>query len=440
MTSFPVPGDVLMSPLHDSLICLTRKKKLYQQKMVPPSKGHQERSSLSVEEPASTQGKKLLKEPKVEVTGKGEKQVELKIENVMNIKNDMKILIKKKSETDTLGGKELLSNGYQTLHLSNSGGDVSGCVIGRTPKVSQVTNENEVKGRLSLSELAKEESLELISGHGCDKNEKQNSRCGSVENVWKQSVKNSHKDSPGDIRDEGKSKGYKFFASIDYSGASKCKEELDLHTQNAGDEITYPDQEKTNVPGKKEELSFEGKIKSKRKPKNEKQPVTLRKESLGVEMGVVPKDKLNGGYGVSLSSRKVQKLKSQKDTVRDNRRDSLGGKVLEPRDKMDVAERLTDDIEVECKSSKDKPSEKLSCKMVDNRLISGGSVKDAPTTCRPTLENGLASENVPAAAASFVIEEDWVCCDRCQKWRLLPFGKKPEQLPEKWLCSMLDWL
>ncbi|KAG7026298.1 hypothetical protein SDJN02_12799, partial [Cucurbita argyrosperma subsp. argyrosperma] len=30
-------------------------------------------------------------------------------------------------------------------------------------------------------------------------------------------------------------------------------------------------------------------------------------------------------------------------------------------------------------------------------------------------------------------------CDSCQKWRLLPFGKKPK-LPEKWLCSMLNWL
>ncbi|KAM5569020.1 cysteine-tryptophan domain-containing zinc finger protein 7-like [Rosa sericea] len=436
MTSSPVPGHVLMSPLHDSLICLTRKKKLHQQNMVPQSKGPQEHSSLS----ASTRGNgKLLKEPNVEVTGKDEKQIELKIESVMNVKNDMKILIKKKSGTDTVGGKELLSNGYKTFQLSNSVGEVSDCVkvTHRTPN-SRVTNENEVKRSLSFSELAKQESLESISGRGCDKNEKQNSRCGSVEKVRKQSVKNSHKDALVDLRDGGKNKG--FSASIDYSGAFKCKEELDLHPQNAGEESTYHDQEKTNVPGKKEKLSFESKIKSKGKLSNEKQPGILTKESLGVEMGVVPKDEMNGGHGVSLSSRKVQKLKSQKDTVRDNRRDSLAAKVLERRAKMDVAERPIDDIDMECKSSKDKPSEKLSGRKVDNRLMSGGSVNDASTMCRPTIENGLASEIVPVAAAPVVIEEDWVCCDSCQKWRLLPFGKKPEQLPEKWLCSMLDWL
>ena len=39
-----------------------------------------------------------------------------------------------------------------------------------------------------------------------------------------------------------------------------------------------------------------------------------------------------------------------------------------------------------------------------------------------------------------VINEEWVCCDRCETWRLLPYGIDPEQLPEKWVCSMLDWL
>ncbi|KAE9618476.1 putative transcription factor & chromatin remodeling CW-Zn family [Lupinus albus] len=37
-------------------------------------------------------------------------------------------------------------------------------------------------------------------------------------------------------------------------------------------------------------------------------------------------------------------------------------------------------------------------------------------------------------------EDNWVQCDRCQKWRLLPVGTNPDNLPEKWLCSMLNWL
>lgn len=43
-------------------------------------------------------------------------------------------------------------------------------------------------------------------------------------------------------------------------------------------------------------------------------------------------------------------------------------------------------------------------------------------------------------AAPVMINENWVCCDLCEKWRLLPFGVEPSSLPKKWLCRMLSWL
>ncbi|KAK9077719.1 hypothetical protein SSX86_006056 [Deinandra increscens subsp. villosa] len=42
---------------------------------------------------------------------------------------------------------------------------------------------------------------------------------------------------------------------------------------------------------------------------------------------------------------------------------------------------------------------------------------------------------VPAAPP-----DNWVGCDRCEKWRLLPIGIVPDNLPDKWLCSMSTWL
>ncbi|KAI9080223.1 hypothetical protein K1719_037617 [Acacia pycnantha] len=49
-------------------------------------------------------------------------------------------------------------------------------------------------------------------------------------------------------------------------------------------------------------------------------------------------------------------------------------------------------------------------------------------------------KEAPMTATPVVFEDNWVQCDRCQKWRLLPAGTNPDHLPEKWLCSMLDWL
>jgi hypothetical protein len=46
----------------------------------------------------------------------------------------------------------------------------------------------------------------------------------------------------------------------------------------------------------------------------------------------------------------------------------------------------------------------------------------------------------PILPAPVVIEEHWVCCDICQRWRLLPYEMNPSSLPKKWKCSMLHWL
>ncbi|KAL4572101.1 hypothetical protein LXL04_018870 [Taraxacum kok-saghyz] len=59
-----------------------------------------------------------------------------------------------------------------------------------------------------------------------------------------------------------------------------------------------------------------------------------------------------------------------------------------------------------------------------------------PMITGPTPVSDAASATVAAA----VVNEDWVGCDKCEKWRLLPPGVNPGSLPEKWVCSMLDWL
>lgn len=58
----------------------------------------------------------------------------------------------------------------------------------------------------------------------------------------------------------------------------------------------------------------------------------------------------------------------------------------------------------------------------------------------PTMGNSGPVSDTAAATVAAVVNEDWVCCDKCEKWRLLPHGLNPGSLPEKWLCSMLDWL
>lgn len=57
---------------------------------------------------------------------------------------------------------------------------------------------------------------------------------------------------------------------------------------------------------------------------------------------------------------------------------------------------------------------------------------NSPLGLKPSIE-------APPGAVP-VVEEFWVSCDKCQKWRLLPPGTDPKSLPRKWICRMLTWL
>ncbi|KAI3732447.1 hypothetical protein L1987_63652 [Smallanthus sonchifolius] len=93
--------------------------------------------------------------------------------------------------------------------------------------------------------------------------------------------------------------------------------------------------------------------------------------------------------------------------------------------------------------------------MASEKSLEGINVKEAPENSNLLKErlNGKKIQNLSAsrmgnglesdAAARTVVpvvNEDWVCCDKCEKWRLLPPNENPGSLPEKWICSMLDWL
>lgn len=55
--------------------------------------------------------------------------------------------------------------------------------------------------------------------------------------------------------------------------------------------------------------------------------------------------------------------------------------------------------------------------------------------------NGVSESSATLPAPEPVlINEQWVCCDKCENWRLLPYGMNPDILPKKWRCSMQSWL
>lgn len=82
--------------------------------------------------------------------------------------------------------------------------------------------------------------------------------------------------------------------------------------------------------------------------------------------------------------------------------------------------------------------ERLTGKMTEDK----STYKDHPrlSSHMPRFAGKAHNADAAPTMAAPLVQEYWVCCDKCQAWRLLPLGTIPESLPEKWLCSMLNWL
>ncbi|GJS80918.1 cullin, conserved site-containing protein [Tanacetum coccineum] len=70
-----------------------------------------------------------------------------------------------------------------------------------------------------------------------------------------------------------------------------------------------------------------------------------------------------------------------------------------------------------------------------NGVVNGKNV-EGNKSCA-VVSDTQQTEVAPAEAAS---HDNWVACDRCNAWRLLPIGITADNLPENWWCSKSTWL
>ncbi|KAL1220551.1 Cysteine-tryptophan domain-containing zinc finger protein 3 [Cardamine amara subsp. amara] len=73
-----------------------------------------------------------------------------------------------------------------------------------------------------------------------------------------------------------------------------------------------------------------------------------------------------------------------------------------------------------------------------DKFLSKMPFKDTTYVGQTSMDTGV---DFAVAPSSTILDLDtWAQCENCKTWRLLPSGLKPEQLPDKWLCSMQSWL
>ncbi|XP_054806184.1 LOW QUALITY PROTEIN: cysteine-tryptophan domain-containing zinc finger protein 7-like [Prosopis cineraria] len=400
MTSFPIPGGVLMSPLQDSMLYLTRREKILGDSKSLSALNGQEHCSLSTDESDS-----IIRE-----------------EDVLK-KRKVRILHPKKRLGKTPERKDFLFNDLKsTLCLVHFVMMVKMEIIGRASEVSKKVNKHGANSRMVSTEAVKEEVLESMSGQDFEKSSKKHMGNSSMRRVIEHNLANSLKNNCVGPNNNAHYKG-------------------PINSQKADVDVIncfIEDSQKVETNRKGKPLS-DGKHKSKGDQSPSKTGGISKTDSFKAGSNAMANNKKSSSFGDDSKSKMAKTKSSMDNNAGGNSSHSLKGDkpecIVDGTDPVDGStyDDFTNGSAFEVKMKERQSSDKM------DKLMCDPGIKDALNAC-PVAGNKSALEMVQMAAASQLIEDNWVCCDHCQKWRLLPVGIKPEQLPEKWLCSMLNWL
>ncbi|MCO5596065.1 hypothetical protein L7F22_050123 [Adiantum nelumboides] len=115
---------------------------------------------------------------------------------------------------------------------------------------------------------------------------------------------------------------------------------------------------------------------------------------------------------------------------------------LEHKQKEKVKKRVTHDFVHKDlpKVSEDRPRE-VAARDLATKVSQSACAPEAVSGDKLSQEVALPPQPAANGVTSYVVVmENWVGCDKCEKWRLLPPGVDDKNLPNKWRCKMQYWL
>ncbi|XP_022899128.1 uncharacterized protein LOC111412429 isoform X2 [Olea europaea var. sylvestris] len=438
MTSLPV--DLLLSPLSADLIHLTRKGKLRgKSDHIPIEKASLDSSGMLFNRSHFSRSNQKVLECK---KWKSSEMDDAFLKELMCKKNsgdldNIHVLLKKETDMDMFNCEKLVADALKLPLLSNlehSIADPMKCTSRETVDVPVTSIHDKVKEE-SFSEVSVKRLHESASSQDMGGVEKLDGRLGSSGKVL---------ENKKDVPETEKA----YFSA--HSGSNVCEgrnsftgeaagpmEHLVVKKRKSGCEVAIKQALKKSLGSKKK---FKG------------------IHSQGAQGSNVSKDQsmivssilLKSGQS-SRANRMIYKngqLNLQKDQGKpgDRYKAFFGDLEFEKEDEdsvsgeMTLARKLKDSQLIEkgivgCHSTKKEKCKDKKAK----KSSSGEEYLRGASSVAPLSGNGPFSDASVTAVVPLV-NEDWVSCDKCKKWRLLPLGTNPKSLPDKWLCRMLTWL
>lgn len=441
MTCFSVPGGYLLSPLHGSLLQLTKK-------VVPSLKKWE--TSLEIENAQEAYEGHVVK--KMKSDGKKKKPTDMKRSNN---RNDVSAFMKNEIDVETLAGQKIASEAL-SIPSSPRGMDAnSNCQFEEeaTGKSLERNKDDRLKewavnsnSKTITAETAKEETTDCLASGGFGSSELELSAAKRelkpVTEKTALTLEEMNTTSDTDflldrkherkIKPESKSNpsvvNFEENAVIDEKAPAVCRSMEKVTSKEAS---LYDTNVKNNTKSDAKRIHREQK-------KNAPTSSDLLDVDKGARSSAGVKERKNDSHSKSSHSGKKPKAKPHRD-VRDSLPDGSHGSK-----EQDILENGVGLGELQ-------PKEKYWIKRdsdmlgASKREISSSAKHDRHTASEEQKmhvpPSSVSTANAaPALQAPVVIEEHWVQCDICQKWRLLPYESDPDTLPKEWKCSMQLWL
>ncbi|CAK9175951.1 unnamed protein product [Ilex paraguariensis] len=454
MTSFPVLGGLLLSPLPDDLIELTKMGKLQgESRSGFVHKGSQQNSVILVNSSDSASSdRRVSGDKKSKSFDKNASSMELKNSSVNDTRNAVDVPLKKEAETDKLDCEELASNAnIPLLYSSYCNGVDFGKGTARAIDISRVANRGGLTDK-SFFDLAEEKPLEPVSTQEINLPEKFNGKVNADGKNLQNKKASFQNDDSVHPRKEGNPKAEKSDISVKADSniskrrKSQNSELIDPQKQKAGQKDIVREENVMKLTPGKEQSSSGGKKKSKGSLGHGAEGAEVPKNDLRIGASLVHKNRKSTHTDAYFSKSELEYLRKDYRKSSDRYKVFFGDLELEQGDnemaleEMSSSDRLkhSEVVEKSRVEFNSTSKDRLNGEKISKPSTSEVCPKEASNVA-PLTGNGPIADSAPATGAPLV-NEDWVCCDKCQKWRLLPLGTNPDSLPEKWLCSMLNWL
>ncbi|CAL9133271.1 unnamed protein product [Musa textilis] len=456
MTCFVVPGGLLLSPLQESLFQLVLKDNSFvnKGKRAMLFQGMREMNSdFAYYSTCSREVEGQMEKQTQSSEHKGRPSV---IKNAEGM-NDVNLI--REIDIETQGGQENVPSSIS----NNAARKAERPMVGNTAKDDTKMldhqwkmNEASLKGISTFPGAVDDNPYDLIesttnneitnSGNEITYSRgKLNLKASRAEKKLEEQNSNKQKNDNSELQKEVRRKVDKDFGP--YSSGQKRR----------NGQITEPADHIESNSSPHKEKTMEGKDQisdGKKKPKGQ---INFRSS------GEFSKDNINGSSSAALKERKKNShartdhaekksnaLKSHKQSSGASFREFHGNIKWDNKSEPSENEVGSQDFHSKRKGKSMKPKheksvvsthtfkEKSGCKKVEETLTSGTFIDEpilTPLTC-----NVLATDATVAPPAPAIINDEWVCCDICGKWRLLPYETNPSDLPNTWQCNMLNWL